>query len=530
MIFMQIAAFGLSFLSALSSIALLGVSAYIIAAASLRPELYLLALPITMVRACGILRAALRYGERYVGHEAAFAWTERVNLRFFQYLVRLLPMRHIAMGENQGAFVQRLNTEAQELRDFYLRGVTPLLVNFLLAAAAGGALYLAGGMVGQWAFLPMVCYCLVALISYLGEKRQADLSRQYGSYRRCFLDLQMGRQELAAAGGEAWAVECLDREAAVLAEGDRRLGRCRTLTGLLVRLCLALFFCILFQKFLQAGAVGETCFIETAVLAVALQAVLAEFSNVEEAVRAVCVAGKINEWAKIQTIEKIDKANKVCQAEENAGNAGNKIYLKAEDISFSYDGKHPVLDKLSFVVYEGEKVAVTGDSGSGKTTLFNLILGLWQPDRGCFRGELSQKREAVSAVTQEVYVFDTSIEELFQRLCPGLSQAQLWQALELAQMGDFVRKKEEGLAYRLGRDACRLSGGERQRLLTALAAARAISGDCRLLLLDEPTCGLDRQTAAAMLADLLTFFADRTLLVITHDEYVAEMFSKKIVL
>lgn len=522
MIFRQFSALGLSFLSAVSSVALLGVSAYIIAAASLRPELYVLALPITMVRACGILRAVLRYGERYVAHGAAFAWAERVNLRLFRCLVRLLPLCRASAGENQGTFVQRLNTEAQEQRDFYLRGVMPLSVNFWLSAAAGAALYLTGGGVSRWAFLPAGCYFLTVIISYLGEKSQADLRLQYSSYRRCLLDLQSGSQELSAAGGEAWAVDVLDREAMLMAAGSRRLGRRRIMTELAVRLCPAMAFCILFYQLLLAGAADEICFIETAVLAVSLQAVLAELSAVDEAVHAAAAAGKIYTWE--NNTDTVWEKGGICLPEED------KACLKADGVTFSYDGKNPVLDNLSFVIYEGEKAVVTGDSGSGKTTLFNLILGLWQPERGCFSGKLSQGGDVVSAVTQGVYVFDTSIEELFQRLCPGISQAQLWRSLELAQLGNFVREKEEGPAYRLGRNACRLSGGERQRLLTALAAARAIRTGAELLLLDEPTCGLDRQTAAAMLEGLLAAFADRTLLVITHDAYVAEMFNKKIVL
>ena len=522
MIFMQVSAMGLSFLSAISSVALLGVSAYIIAAASLRPELYTLALPITMVRACGILRAVLRYGERYVGHDASFAFAGRVNQALFGYLTRVLPLRRASAGENQGMFVERLNSEAGERRNFYLRGVTPLTVNFLLSLTAGVVLYMSDGFGGWWAALPPACCILVVLISYIGEKRQADISLQHGGYRRQLLDMQAGLPELLVTGEADWAAGHLDMAAAQLMEADRSRGRCRTLTELAVRLCLAVTFCVLFVRLLQAGSAGAICFIETAVMAVSLQAVLAEFAALEEAVKALLSAGKI------KSLEK--EENSVQRGDKSSIMEDNKVRLEAERIVFSYDGKNFVLDNLSFVVYTGEKAAVLGESGSGKTTLFNLILGLWQPDRGCFRGELSQNGAAASAVTQAIYVFDSTIEELFQRLCPAATQAQLWRALELARLDGVVRSKQEGLSSRLGKNACRLSGGERQRLLTALVAARAMSEDTPLLLLDEPTCGLDRQTASAMMESLLTAFADRTMLVITHDEYVAEMFEKRIML
>ncbi|MGM9540620.1 amino acid ABC transporter ATP-binding/permease protein [Anaerovibrio sp.] len=522
MILMQLSAMGLSFLSAVSSVALLGVSAYIIAAASLQPELYTLALPITVVRACGILRAVLRYGERYVGHNAAFAFAGRVNQALFGYLARVLPLRLASAGENQGMFVERLNNEAGERRNLYLRGITPLVVNFLLSLTAGGALYLSDGFGGWWAALPTACCILVVLISYAGEKRQADIMLQRGGYRRQLLDMQAGMPELLVTGAADWAAGRLDMAAAQLMEADRRRGRCRTLTELAVRLCLVVTFCALFVRLLQAGSAGAICFIETAVMAVSLQAVLAEFATLEEAVKALLSAGKI------KSLEKGE--NSVQRGEKSSIMEDNKVGLEAEHIVFSYDRKNLVLDNLSFVVYKGEKAAVLGDSGSGKTTLFNLVLGMWQPDGGCFRGELSQNGVAVSAVTQAVYIFDATIGELFQRLCPCATQAQLWHALELARLDEVVRSKPEGLSCRLGKNACRLSGGERQRLLTALAAARAMSEDTPLLLLDEPTCGLDRQTASCMMASLLAAFADRTMLVITHDEYVAEMFEKRILL
>lgn len=204
--------------------------------------------------------------------------------------------------------------------------------------------------------------------------------------------------------------------------------------------------------------------------------------------------------------------------------------VEAENVCFSYDGQNRVLSHVSFAVLEGEKAAVLGDSGCGKTTLFYLLLGVWQPDSGALQGSLLQDAGAISAITQDVYVFDATIAGLFRRLCPECSEAEMWQALELSRLADFVRGLPGGTEYHVGQDGYRLSGGQRQRLLTALAAARAISRGSRLILLDEPTCGLDRHTGEQMLAGLLEFFADRTMLVITHDEYVAEMFKKKILL
>lgn len=530
----QLAALGLSLLSPIASIALLGLSAYLIAAASLQPELYLLALPITGVRACGLLRALLRYGERYMGHEAAFALSAGVSRRLFLYLLQVLPFRR-SNGESQGSFLHRLNRSAEEWRSFYLRGVTPMLVSLLLALLAGAALHGLGSFSPLFAWLPLWCWLAVAGIACLGEMRQRGLAAEYGAYRRRLLDFQSGREELLAFGGDAWAAAQLDRAAEKLWQADRRQGRCRSLTGLAVRLVLALSFCLLMGEVWQGCPPGGRGFVEAAVLAVSLQALLGELAGLEEAVRHVLQSLSDTNISQISENNSQFEKNSSQGREEstiikNSPINSNKVGLKADRLSFSYDGTHKVLGALSFEIREGEKAAVLGDSGSGKTTLFYLLLGLWQPDSGTLQGSLLAGGSMVSAITQDVYVFDADMGELFRRLCPEASGEDVWRALELAQLAGFVRKQPEGLGYRLGQDGCRLSGGQRQRLLTALAAARALSTGSRLIMLDEPSCGLDRQAAERMLAGLLAVFADRTMLVITHDEYVADLFQKKILL
>lgn len=549
MMLMQLSALSLSLLAALSSIALLGLSAYIIAAAALRPELYLLALPITGVRACGILRAVLRYGERYVGHDAAFAFSAQVNRLLFVYLSRLMPLRH-ATGETRGSLLHRLNRAAEERRSFWLRGVTPLLVSLLLSVLAVAVLHVSGMVAGWCAWLPLWCYLAVAGIAYLGERKQLALGAEYGAYRRRLLDFQSGREELAAAGGEAWAAGELDRAARRLWQTAYRQGRYRTLTGLAVRLSLIPAFGFFLWELWGAGMAGSLSFVEAAVLAVSVQALLAELAGLEEAVRQVLAAdcGEVADADLAPGYGEIADADLAPGVQKQRGNylkctenssqiwekssimGGREVGVKAENICFSYDGQNMVLSDVSFAVLEGEKAAVLGDSGCGKTTLFYLLLGLWQPDSGTLRGSLLQEAGAISAITQDVYVFDATIAGLFRRLCPEASEAEMWQALELARLADFVRGLPGEAEYPPGQDGYRLSGGQRQRLLTALAVARAISRGSRLILLDEPTCGLDRQTGEKLLAGLLELFADRTMLVITHDEYVAAMFKKKILL
>ena len=124
-------------------------------------------------------------------------------------------------------------------------------------------------------------------------------------------------------------------------------------------------------------------------------------------------------------------------------------------------------------------------------------------------------RSLFGAALQGSYLFRTSVRANFLRLHEKITETAIWQALETAQLADVVQALPQGLDEPLGENASRLSGGQRSRLLTALALA----SDAPLLLLDEPTAGLDAARGAKLLTAILAELDKRggTLIVITHD-------------
>jgi ATP-binding cassette subfamily B protein len=195
--------------------------------------------------------------------------------------------------------------------------------------------------------------------------------------------------------------------------------------------------------------------------------------------------------------------------------------VRAEALCFSHPG-HPVLAGVSFAVPVGQFVAITGPSGAGKSTLASLILRLCDADegvlsidgediRGFTRGSL---RRQVSYVPQEPLLFHTSIAENIAMGAGGeATPSEIEAAARLANAHGFVMARPEGYATLVGERGGNLSAGQRQRIALARAALRPAP----LLLLDEPTVGLDSASEAAVQGAILRLAAGRTTLMITHD-------------
>lgn len=196
----------------------------------------------------------------------------------------------------------------------------------------------------------------------------------------------------------------------------------------------------------------------------------------------------------------------------------NTVGVEVENVCFSY-GETPVLNGVSLTIRPGEKVALVGASGGGKSTLVQVILGLYPPTSGTVSFDnvpmteigMEVVRSHVATVLQHPALFNDTVR-MNLTLGRELSDEQLWQALEVAQLADTVRELPNGLDTIVGRQGVRLSGGQRQRL----AIARMILSDPQVVILDEATSALDAETEAKLHDALREFLKNRTTLIIAH--------------
>lgn len=529
-----------SLMALFTGLALLGASAWLVASAALMPPLYTLALGITTVRACGIGRAVFRYGERYLSHRMAFRILTEIRTSFYDRAAKVLPLR--SGPARQGEFLHDLLTGADELRDFYVRALLPIAAIGTITALTT---WLLAGVIGLWALALPALYLARLVLSCASRQTGEEMQRtRDAAYRSALLDAAGGADELICAGC-APALKRLAGPADRLLQGSLQLARSDAkrdaAENLLDTIVLMALLALLILRVTQGSLSG----IDLCVYFLVLQTLLVEFRTLPEAVRqgrrSLLAARflperQIGETA--ATDEKTGEPERIpapAQASfRNADAASQTPLLEAQDLSFSYREGQGVLQGLSFRIARGQHTAIVGASGAGKTTLAELLLGVWPPDSGTLRlcgtpyHELPQGaiQQAIAALPQGSVLFAGSIRENFARYRPDCKEEDILAALSDAQLDEVVAALPQGIDTPLGEDACFLSGGQRGRLLTAIA----IAGKEPVILLDEPTCGLDQKTAATLMAALFARVQEtgQTLLTITHERTLVTKFQQTI--
>ncbi|MBC7361752.1 MAG: ABC transporter ATP-binding protein [Candidatus Aminicenantes bacterium] len=197
--------------------------------------------------------------------------------------------------------------------------------------------------------------------------------------------------------------------------------------------------------------------------------------------------------------------------------------IEFREVYFSYDGQKPVFEGLNLRISAGEKVLITGPNGSGKSTLMKLLLGLYRPQRGeiIIDGynieelSLSSLRERISVVSQNVFLFNDTVWNNILYSCPEATDTEVRQAAVLSGAAKFIEKLEQGYNTVVGETGKKLSGGEKQKI----ALARALVKDADILIFDEATAHLDKESEARIERLITDNFKDKTCLIISHKKW-----------
>jgi ATP-binding cassette subfamily B protein len=223
-----------------------------------------------------------------------------------------------------------------------------------------------------------------------------------------------------------------------------------------------------------------------------------------------------------RVIEFLDQKPSVTEREDAFTLSCARGHVEFDSVSFRYPGlEHVALLDLSFDVGPGEVIALVGPSGAGKSTVAKLLLRFYDPDAGSIRLDghdlrdlnLHSLRENVAVLLQETLVFDGTVRENIAYGRPEASEEEIVAAAKAADAHEFVEALPDGYDTVIGQKGRLLSGGQRQRL----AIARAMIRDAPVLILDEPTTGLDARSSEKVMAPLRRLMSGRTTILVSHN-------------
>jgi subfamily B ATP-binding cassette protein MsbA len=223
-------------------------------------------------------------------------------------------------------------------------------------------------------------------------------------------------------------------------------------------------------------------------------------------------------YERIQEVLEIESLVRDAPGARRAPKFGGRIEFS--NVSFNYGADKPILKDVSFTIEPGQVAAIVGPSGAGKTTIVSLIPRFYDPVSGHVviegtdirRYQLKSLRNQISFVLQDTLLFRATIRENIAYGKPSAPAAEIRRAAELANAHEFIEAMPDGYDTMVGERGVTLSGGQRQRI----AIARAVIRDTPILILDEPTAGLDAVSEQAVMEALDRLMKGRTSVVIAH--------------
>ncbi|MCY3507455.1 heme ABC transporter ATP-binding protein/permease CydC [Klebsiella michiganensis] len=471
-------------------------------------------LPAAGVRGAAIIRTAGRYFERLVSHDATFRVLQ--HLRVFTFS-KLLPLSPAGLARfRQGELLNRVVADVDTLDHLYLRVISPLvgaLVVILVVTVGLSvldvtlALTLGGIMLLTLLVMPSLFY-------RAGKPAGESITRLRGQYRQHLTSWLQGQAELMLFNASDRYRQQMEKTEARWLDAQRRQAELTALSQALM-LLIGGIAVIAMLWLASAGVGGDTQ--PGALIALFVFCALAAFEALAPVTGAFQHLGQVIASAK--RITQITEQEPEVAFPQGEGQTLDRVSLRLHQVTFSYPQQpSPALEKVSLQIEAGEHIAILGRTGCGKSTLLQLLTRAWDPAEGEILlnnqplGQFNEAtlRRAMSVVPQRVHLFSATLRDNLLLASPGASDARLAQTLERVGLAKLL--EDSGLNSWLGEGGRQLSGGELRRL----AIARALLHDAPLMLLDEPTEGLDATTESQILDLLAEVMREKTVLMVTH--------------
>ena len=513
-----------------SSIGLLTTSGWFLAATAIAGlgTLFNFFYPSASVRGLAIGRTLFRYFEKLVTHDATFRILAKLRVQVFEKIIPLSP--GVLNRYRNSDLLNRLVSDVDTLDSLYLRLIAPFItaIFVIIAMCIGLSFVNAPLALGLGVSLLLLVFVIPTVFYQLGKKFGDKLVHSRALYRTQFLEFIQAQAELLLFNAED---KLKNNMAKTETNWQADQQKEANLSGFSTALSLFLNGLIIAAMlwFSSQAEFGNDEY-RMAFIALFTFAALASFEILMPLGSAFLHIGQVIASAERVTdiIEQqpLVTFNGKAEFDQNA-----TTLIEAKDLSFTYpERQNRALENLNLTIQKGKKVAILGKTGSGKSTLLQLLVRNYDANQG----ELSLAGKPISDyaedtlrsqfcfLTQRVHVFSDTLRQNLQfASAVNISDEKMIEVLNQVGLGKLL-EQEQGLDIWLGDGGRPLSGGEQRRL----GLARILLNDAPILLLDEPTEGLDRETERQILRLILAHAENKTLIMVTHRLTAIEQFDE----
>ncbi|WP_265470219.1 heme ABC transporter ATP-binding protein/permease CydC [Haemophilus parainfluenzae] len=516
-----------------SSIGLLTTSGWFLAATAIAGlgTLFNFFYPSASVRGLAIGRTLFRYFEKLVTHDATFRILAKLRVQVFEKIIPLSPA--VLNRYRNSDLLNRLVSDVDTLDSLYLRLIAPFItaIFVILAMCIGLSFINVPLALGLGASLLLLVFVIPTVFYQLGKKFGDKLVHSRALYRTQFLEFIQAQAELLLFNAED---KLKDNMAKTEANWQADQQKEANLSGFSTALSLFLNGLIIAAMlwFSSQAEFGNDEY-RMAFIALFTFAALASFEILMPLGSAFLHIGQVIASAERVTdiIEQQPLVTFNGKAEFDQNATTLTTLIEAKDLSFTYpERQNRALENLNLTIQKGKKIAILGKTGSGKSTLLQLLVRNYDANQGELR--LAGKpiadyaedtlRSQFCFLTQRVHVFSDTLRQNLQfASAVNIADEKMIEVLNQVGLGKLL-EQEQGLDIWLGDGGRPLSGGEQRRL----GLARILLNDAPILLLDEPTEGLDRETERQILRLILAHAENKTLIMVTHRLTAIEQFDE----
>lgn len=518
----------LIWLTLAGGLSLLGLSGWFITACALTGIAFLLGIPARLdvyvpgggIRFFALLRTVARYVERLYNHNTVLRLLADLRYRVFGQLMQLdeAALRRQRVSDWLG----RLTADIDALDNLYLRLLMPPLVSLLVIAGVslfmaiwlpGVALWVGGVLLLLWLGLTYG----MARLSFAHSHRQ--VADQEG-LRRLVVDQLQASAELIAYRTAEWHQNQVKAHEDSALDNQRRLGRSVAMGNSIVGVVTGLLL-------LGMVWVGGMMVVSNVIAGPILVMLLLVLLGINEVF--VPLPGAFARLgSSVAAAERLNALGPDRVLKNDQSLPAHGLGLALDDVTYRYSSSvEPALDSVSFKLAAGEQALITGRSGAGKSTLAALLTGRLAPSNGDVRvgGCLPvrvpecQRSQRIVLLTQQVDLFDASLEDNLRLGNPDASDDTLWDVLKAMALAEWVKSLPRQLQTPVGERGQQLSGGQARRV----ALARLLLMDPSVVILDEPFAAIDYDTAKKVANALAKWLEGRTVIFFVHHGSISEI-------